>query len=341
MNRDLVLIDGQNLSHRLYWAFQNDKRNFDTSNGLSFNSQETSIIYGFLKHLIMLANTYPDSDFVVAWDSKSRRRIAETDKAKLDGLIETGYKEGRKSMDEEEKESFNNQVAHLQTEILPELSLLQVFIQDFEADDIIYSYTIKYPDRRCIIISSDKDFYQTLSDNVIIHNTQQKEVWTKERFVKEFGFQPMQYIDYGALVGEGKGGDNIPGVDGCGPKGAKTLVSQYGSVGEILKALAVKLPYSKTAKKPKKGEVSNTPPMRTSVEEAVFNSVEKINLSYSLKKMDCINVPDLNIPSKKVSEVKQLLIRWGCVSLIKEAEKLCGEWFNPESEMSKEAGEES
>lgn len=333
-NRNLILIDGQNMAHRMYWAFQQNKKN--GASALTFNSQETSIIFGFLKQLVVLGITYPDSDIVVAWDSKSLRRIAETDKAKKDGLIESGYKEGRKGMDEEEKESFFNQVAHLQTDILTELSVMQVSITGFEADDIIYSYTLKYPNRPCVIVSGDRDFYQALSENVKIHNMQKKEIWTLDKFIKEYGFKPSQYIDYGALVGEGAGGDNIPGVDGCGHVGAKNLVCQYGSIGEILKALALKAPYTQIKeKKPrrKKGDpIPETIPMRSKMEEEVFNSVDKISLSYSLKKMDFINVPDVTINPKKIADVKKMLIKWGCVSILKDASHLCGSWYEEEME---------
>lgn len=299
--KKLVLIDANNLAHRYFWSYQKNKRKYGS--GLHYGTNGTSIILGFLKELITLEKLYPNSDKIMSWDSKSMRRKAETTKAKESGLIKTGYKELRKPMEPADQEVFDNQIAHLKVDILPHLAIMQTYIQGFEADDVIHTYTQKYDDREIIISSSDRDFYQDLEDRVIIVNMLKDEVWTKDRFLLEYGFPPNLFIDYGALVGESGGGDNIPGVPKCGDKSAKKLVQDYGSIGEILKALAVK-------------------ENRSKMEESVLNSVDLITLSYSLKKMDILNVPDLVIDRKDVGQVKKMLIEWGCMNLMKDADKL-------------------
>jgi len=47
-------------------------------------------------------------------------------------------------------------------------------------------------------------------------------------------------------------------------------------------------------------------------------------LSYSLKKMDFLNVPELLIEKKEEKAVKHLLIEWGCSAMMKDARRLCG-----------------
>jgi len=303
MNNKLVLIDANNLAHRFFWRFQREKR--ESGSNLHYGNKETSVIFSFLRELILIEKRYPKSEKIMIWDGGCMRRKAETAKAVESGLIESGYKSGRKEMEEADKESFNTQVAHLQTDILPNIAIMQVLIRGFEGDDVINTYAQKYPEREIVIISSDRDFYQCLDDKVIIADLMKDEVWTRERFINEYGFNPNHYVDYGALVGEGSGGDNIPGVKGCGDVSAKKLVKAYGSVGEILKALAVK-------------------EKRSKLEETVLNSVDIIALSYSLKRMDVLNVPDVVVEKKNPELVKKMLIEWGCVSILKHTDILSG-----------------
>src|SRR3989344_2537261 len=54
---------------------------------------------------------------------------------------------------------------------------------------------------------------------------------SKLSFFQEYGFSPKQLVDYKALVGDTS--DNIPGVNGIGPKGATDLIKEYGTVEKI------------------------------------------------------------------------------------------------------------
>jgi len=299
--KDLVLIDGNNLAHRFFWRFQRNKRENGCS--LHFGEQETAIMYSFLRELILVEKRYPESDKVIVWDGGYMRRQAEADDAVKRGIMKVGYKGTRKGMENNDKETFDSQISHLRTDIFPALGIMQVQIQGFEADDIIYSYTLKYPDRKCICVTSDKDYFQALNDHVIVVDLMNDEVWDKDRFLKEYGFPCTHYVDFGALMGDPS--DNIPGVPKCGEVTAKKFIKEYGTVENLLKGLAVKTDRSK-------------------VEESVLNNTELLRLSYSLKKMDVINVPEISIEKKVESDVKKMLIEWGCVSIMKDAGKLCG-----------------
>ena len=50
--------------------------------------------------------------------------------------------------------------------------------------------------------------------------------------LKKFGVPPSGIIDYLALVGDAA--DNIPGIEGVGPKTAAKLISECGSIDAIL-----------------------------------------------------------------------------------------------------------
>jgi len=299
--KDLVLIDGNNLAHRFFWRFQRQKRQQGCC--LHYGEKETAIIYSFLRELILIEKRYPESDKLVVWDGGYMRRKAESENAISSGLIKIGYKGNRKGMEGDDKENFDSQMVHLRTDILPELGVMQVQIQGFEADDIIYSYTLKYPDRSCVCVTSDKDYFQALNNHVIVVDLMNDEIWTKERFEKEYGFSCTHYVDFGALMGDPS--DNIPGVPKCGEVTAKKFIKEYGTVENLLKGLAVK-------------------EYRAKVEESVLQNTELLRLSYSLKKMDVINVPEVMIEKKTEADIKKMMIEWGCVSILKDACKLCG-----------------
>ena len=111
----------------------------------------------------------------------------------------------------------------------------------FEADDVIATiasaYSAKHPDIRVRIISKDKDLKQLLGEGTPptemydIHT----DVLITERTLKDdLGITPAQVIDMLALMGDTS--DNVPGVDGIGPKTAAQLIAEYGTLDAIVAA---------------------------------------------------------------------------------------------------------
>jgi DNA polymerase-1 len=101
----------------------------------------------------------------------------------------------------------------------------------FEADDVIGTLSRKAAEAGCevVIVSSDKDMLQLVTDRVSMLNPAKDDTWYDPAKVKEFmGVEPRQVADLLALKGDAV--DNIPGAPGIGEKGAKDLISQFGSV---------------------------------------------------------------------------------------------------------------
>ncbi len=109
----------------------------------------------------------------------------------------------------------------------------------FEADDIVGTLAEQFknePEMRVIIFSGDKDNLQLVDDEKVVVELLKTGVsktvtYDKVLFLQEYGFAPEQLVDYKALVGDAS--DNIPGVNGIGPKGATDLIREYGSVEKI------------------------------------------------------------------------------------------------------------
>ncbi len=101
----------------------------------------------------------------------------------------------------------------------------------FEADDVIGTLSRKAALAGCevVIVSSDKDMLQLVTDRVSMLNPAKDDTWYTPAKVKEFmGVEPIQVADLLALKGDAV--DNIPGAPGIGDKGAQDLLAQFGSV---------------------------------------------------------------------------------------------------------------
>src|SRR5690606_15188168 len=107
-------------------------------------------------------------------------------------------------------------------------------VKDFEADDVIATYTklAREAGIEVTIVSSDKDLMQLISDGVCMYDAmKQRKIFAPE-VMEKFGVPPEKVIDILALMGDSS--DNIPGVPGIGPKTAAELIQKYGSLEGLL-----------------------------------------------------------------------------------------------------------
>jgi DNA polymerase-1 len=87
-----------------------------------------------------------------------------------------------------------------------------------------------------VIVSSDKDMLQLISDGICMLNPAKDDTLYDREGVKAFmGVWPEQVADFLALVGDSV--DNIPGVPGIGKKGAAELLEKFGSIDGMLNRL--------------------------------------------------------------------------------------------------------
>ncbi|MDP9053830.1 MAG: DNA polymerase I [Acidobacteriota bacterium] len=107
--------------------------------------------------------------------------------------------------------------------------------QGYEADDVIGTLSRKAAEAGCevVIVSSDKDMLQLVTDRVSMLNPAKDDTWYDPAKVLEFmGVEPRQVADLLALKGDAV--DNIPGAPGIGEKGARDIIAQFGSVTAAL-----------------------------------------------------------------------------------------------------------
>lgn len=219
--KKVVLVDGNNLLFRSYYAtayqgnFMKNKKGFPTN-----------ALYGFVNMINKIINDENPTYMLVAFDKgKTFRHDKYED-----------YKAGRIEMPNELKEQFP-----VAKKILTNLGIKWFEIDNYEADDIVGTMAKlidESNDYQGLIVSSDKDLLQLISDKVVMKLLKSKDyiMMTKETFFETYGLTPEKMIDIKALQGDAS--DNIPGVKGIGEKTALKLLQDFGSLEDIYDNLA-------------------------------------------------------------------------------------------------------
>lgn len=210
----LFLIDGNSLLYRSYYAIQR----LSTSQGFPTNA-----IFGFINTLRKLIEEQKPQYIGVVFDAKGPtiRHAAFKD-----------YKAQRKPMPKD----LVVQVPVVK-KIIKALNIPFFEFEKYEADDLLGSLVNEVLPKKIhsVIVSTDKDLLQLVDKTTTVYNSV-KEIYFDEKKVKEiFGVYPSQVIDVLALWGDPS--DNIPGVPGIGEKTSKALITEYGSLENLLKNL--------------------------------------------------------------------------------------------------------
>ncbi|HXM39617.1 MAG TPA: DNA polymerase I [Bryobacteraceae bacterium] len=153
----------------------------------------------------------------------------------------------------------------------------------FEADDVIGAIArrAEQAGMQVVIVSSDKDMMQIVSERVSMLNPAKDDEWYDPAKVKEFlGVAPAQVADLFALKGDAI--DNIPGAPGIGGKGARDLIERFGSVEAAIERAA---------------EVE-----RKMYRESLQNNVERILMSKRLATIDTAVPIEFEIESVRARE---------------------------------------
>lgn len=219
--KKVVLVDGNNLLFRSYYATAYQGNFMKNSKGFPTNA-----LYGFVNMINKIINDENPSYMLVAFDKgKTFRHDKYED-----------YKAGRIEMPNELKEQFP-----VAKEILTNLGIKWFEIDNYEADDIVGTMARmidKSTDYQGLIVSSDKDLLQLITDKVVMKLLKSKDyvMMTEETFFETYGLTPDKMIDIKALQGDAS--DNIPGVKGIGEKTALKLLQDFGSLEDVYDNLA-------------------------------------------------------------------------------------------------------
>lgn len=217
MNRKdvrLLLLDVSGLIYRSFFALPPLT---------SPSGAPSGALFGYIRSFLKIYQKTDPTHVVAIFDGLDNK------KSRL--ALYAQYKGTRKPMPDELISQMAEAHVFCQLWGIPELALPGV-----EADDSIAAVTALAVSQQVgtvSICSADKDLTQLLQPNVVLIRPGKEEDFLDELALRhEWKLEPSQIGDYLALVGDSS--DNVPGVDGIGPKTAQSLLSTWKTLDAIL-----------------------------------------------------------------------------------------------------------
>jgi DNA polymerase I len=217
MPETLYLIDGHAQIFRAYYAIRGGLQSPNTG-------EPTGAVFGFTGMLLKLLSQFHPHYVVVAVDMPG--------KTFRDDLYDQ-YKGTRAAAPDD----LPAQIPRI-LEVTELFGIPVIGEAGLEADDVIASITERVlndpacGDVNIRIVSKDKDLEQLLGERVTMFDIHTDTTIDVSSLRETKGITPDQVIDVLALTGDTV--DNVPGVEGIGPKTAAQLIQQFGSIDGIL-----------------------------------------------------------------------------------------------------------
>jgi len=206
LKKQSLIIDSNYICHATYHSLP----------PLAFRGKDTSVIFGFLKRIISFIKRFPEKEIVFVWDSvySIRREVyPEYKKVREENSSEISEYEKRS------REVAYAQFSEIREVVLPMLGFTKIYSQNgYEADDIMASLLINNPEYKFIIITTDKDIYQLISEKCMLFNPVTKSMETMTTFYDKYDCFPHLWGKARSISGCST--DNVRGVKGVAEKTA-------------------------------------------------------------------------------------------------------------------------
>jgi len=228
--KTLLLVDGHNIFIRAYSGLK--RHDLKNASGV-----ETYGVYGALVTVANMIRRYEPTHVLIAFDhGRSSKRLA----------IDPQYKANRvrsKEKNKDEVESSFRPQLELFFELCHKIGIPYLKLNNVEADDIIAKAAVSFGPsfENVVIISADHDIHQLVRDNTIVikpslgqSKNNKEKIHDVESVKLEWGVEPQRLPEIWALTGDR--GDNVDGVPGIGPKKARKLIEDHGTLWNVLKS---------------------------------------------------------------------------------------------------------
>ena len=221
MNK-IIVIDGNSLLFRAYYA------TYNPDSSLLMHTKEgipTNAIFAFSNMLTSLLSSLNKEDGIFIAFDKGKHTFRHQKYEE--------YKANRAPTPKDLLEQMP-----IARELLDCLNIKYYEDDNIEADDIagIVAKNASKEGYKVYIYTSDKDYLQLISENITVKLIKRglKDIveYTPSSFKEEWGFNPINIIDYKGLMGDPS--DNLKGIPKVGDKTAKQLIIKYGTLEEIL-----------------------------------------------------------------------------------------------------------
>lgn len=216
--KKLLLIDGNSVSFRAFFAMHNVLDKFVNGEGI-----HTNALYAFNNMLEIILKDEQPTHALVAFDA------------------------GKTTFRTEMFKEYKGTRAKTPPELMEQLPLIQEMLNyrgiktyelpNYEADDIIGTMSRKAEDdgMDVTIITGDRDLTQLTTDKVTVKvnvkGVTETESYTPTHVQEKLGISVKQIVDMKGLMGDTS--DHYPGVEKVGEKTAIKLLNEYGSMEGI------------------------------------------------------------------------------------------------------------
>ncbi|PRD21112.1 UNVERIFIED_CONTAM: polA [Trichonephila clavipes] len=262
-----VLVDGSYFLFRAFHALPP----LTTSTGL-----HTNAIRGAISAIQKLMRRTQPTHMAVIFDTPE-----PTFRHKLSPI----YKGDRPSMPEE----LSEQIPYLHA-LIKALGIPLYFLAGAEADDIIGTLTKRAlsEGHHVLISTGDKDMAQLVNEHVKLEDSFKERVLDEAGVLEKFGVHPHQIIDYLTLMGDAS--DGIMGVPGVGAKTAAKLLTEYGSLDNI---------------------IANVDQLKGKISQNIKDNLDNIKIDHQLASIVCdldlaLDWHDLKLSNPNVDQLRDL-----------------------------------
>lgn len=211
--KKLFIIDAVNFLFRSYYAIgpmTNDK------------GESTSALFGFIRSVQKIFKDFTPESAVCVFDGPDNKKSRRA--------VYAEYKMHRKGAPEDLFPQFDWAYEYCEMAGIPVLC-----VEGVEADDTMAAVAVwaEKQGAEVFLCSSDKDLMQLVSNHIFMLHAHKDNLLIDAKKVEElFGVRPDQMLDLLAIMGDSS--DNIPGLEGFGPKTAATLLKEFGTLDKIL-----------------------------------------------------------------------------------------------------------
>lgn len=213
--KKLLLVDAYSQIYRGFYAI----RALTNSKG-----EPSNAVFAMAKLLLKLEKEYGNCDGAFVFDKgKCTKRLA----------LSPAYKANRPPMPEE----LRSQISSIRL-LVESFGWKIVESEGSEADDLMGAFAAKFSEREVFILSSDKDVSQVITRDgrvkMLVPSRDGKGLEERgwEETIAKFGVPPERIVDYLSLIGDSS--DNIPGVEGIGPKTSCQILSSGEPLAKLL-----------------------------------------------------------------------------------------------------------
>ncbi len=210
--KKVVLIDGSGYIFRAFYALPPMTR---PSDGTPVNA-----VYGFCAMMMKLLREMPADYLAVVFDAA--RKTFRQD-------IYPAYKATRRETPEDLIPQFP-----LLRRAVDAFNIAQTEENGYEADDLLATYArlAREAGAAVTVVSADKDLMQLVGGGTVVFDPMKNRVVGEEQVFEKFGVSPDKVVEVQSLTGDSV--DNVPGVPGIGPKTAAQLITEYGTLENLL-----------------------------------------------------------------------------------------------------------